>query len=153
MNTSLTESFCMAILEAACCNLLVVSTNVGGVPEVLPDRMVYLSKPTCQDLQEKLSVAIQNVPNVDTRDFHEELKNIYSWEEVARKTVKVYDCVINSEYPNILSRIKSTLVNGCVVSILTYAYLLIEFLVVWLIEILWPIEDIDIVATFDNERY
>ena len=34
LNTSLTEAFCISIIEAACCGLLVVSTNVGGVPEV-----------------------------------------------------------------------------------------------------------------------
>ena len=73
LNTSLTESFCMAILEAACCNLLVVSTNVGGVPEVLPDRMVYLSAPSCEDLNDKLSQAIEDVPYMDTSDFHDEL--------------------------------------------------------------------------------
>lgn len=32
--SSLTEAFCMAILEAASCGLLTVSTRVGGVPEV-----------------------------------------------------------------------------------------------------------------------
>lgn len=36
LNTSLTESFGIAILEAACAGLYVVSTQVGGVPEVLP---------------------------------------------------------------------------------------------------------------------
>ncbi|CAJ1436683.1 unnamed protein product [Effrenium voratum] len=36
LNTSLTEAFCIAIVEAAACGLLVVSTEVGGVPEVLP---------------------------------------------------------------------------------------------------------------------
>jgi phosphatidylinositol N-acetylglucosaminyltransferase subunit A len=36
LNTSLTESFGIAILEAACAGLYVVSTRVGGVPEVLP---------------------------------------------------------------------------------------------------------------------
>lgn len=45
LNTSLTESFCIAILEAASCGLLVVSTDVGGVPEVLPPHMAYLAKP------------------------------------------------------------------------------------------------------------
>jgi phosphatidylinositol glycan class A protein len=43
LNTSLTEAFCIAILEAASCGLLCVSTNVGGVPEVLPPDMVYLA--------------------------------------------------------------------------------------------------------------
>ena len=31
LNVSLTESFCIAILEAACAGLLVVTTNVGGI--------------------------------------------------------------------------------------------------------------------------
>lgn len=34
INASLTEAFCMAIVEAAAAGLLVVSTAVGGVPEV-----------------------------------------------------------------------------------------------------------------------
>jgi hypothetical protein len=34
INASLTEAFCIAIVEAAAAGLLVVSTRVGGVPEV-----------------------------------------------------------------------------------------------------------------------
>jgi glycosyltransferase involved in cell wall biosynthesis len=34
INASLTEAFCMAIVEAASVGLMVVSTRVGGVPEV-----------------------------------------------------------------------------------------------------------------------
>ena len=45
LNTSLTEAFCIAILEAASCGLLVVSTCVGGVPEVLPTDMLLLAEP------------------------------------------------------------------------------------------------------------
>ncbi|KAJ3204602.1 hypothetical protein HDU67_009406, partial [Dinochytrium kinnereticum] len=45
LNTSLTEAFCIAIVEAACCGLLVVSTKVGGVPEVLPDHMIVFAQP------------------------------------------------------------------------------------------------------------
>jgi glycosyltransferase involved in cell wall biosynthesis len=40
LNCSLTESFCIALLEAASCGLFVVSTRVGGVPEVLPPSMI-----------------------------------------------------------------------------------------------------------------
>lgn len=36
VNASLTEAFCMAIVEAASAGLLVVSSRVGGVPEVRP---------------------------------------------------------------------------------------------------------------------
>jgi hypothetical protein len=45
LNTSLTEAFCIAIVEAASCGLLVVTTNVGGIPEVLPPDMVHFSPP------------------------------------------------------------------------------------------------------------
>lgn len=45
MNTSLTESFGIAILEAACAGLYVVSTRVGGVPEVLPSDMISFANP------------------------------------------------------------------------------------------------------------
>ncbi|PNH03943.1 N-acetylglucosaminyl-phosphatidylinositol biosynthetic protein, partial [Tetrabaena socialis] len=34
VNASLTEAFCMALVEAAAAGLVVVSTAVGGVPEV-----------------------------------------------------------------------------------------------------------------------
>jgi glycosyltransferase involved in cell wall biosynthesis len=45
MNTSLTEAFGIAILEAACAGLYVVSTRVGGVPEILPEDMISFAEP------------------------------------------------------------------------------------------------------------
>ena len=45
INTSLTEAFCIAIIEAASCGLLVVATDVGGVTEVSPHDMMLLAKP------------------------------------------------------------------------------------------------------------
>ena len=143
----------MAILEAACCNLLVVSTNVGGVPEVLPDRMVYLAQPSSEELQDKLIQAIKDVPYVDTTDFYDELKTIYSWDEVANKTVKVYDSVMNLPFPTIMSRIKNALSTGNLVWILTYWYLHLEYFALFLLEIFWPVDEIDILPDFDSVRY
>src|ERR1700761_3246679 len=45
LNTALTEAFGTAILEAACAGLYVVSTKVGGVPEVLPPDMISFAMP------------------------------------------------------------------------------------------------------------
>ncbi len=56
LNTSLTEAFCIAILEAASCGLQVVSTRVGGIPEVLPDSMITLSEPNVSDLIDKIGL-------------------------------------------------------------------------------------------------
>ncbi len=69
LNTSLTESFCIAILEAACCGLLVVSTDVGGVPEVLPPHMAYLAKPDEKSILLQLRKAVLNVKNIPTETF------------------------------------------------------------------------------------
>lgn len=59
LNTSLTESFCMANLEAACAGLLIVSTNVGGVPEVLPEHMIKFADPCVDAIYEKLAEAVR----------------------------------------------------------------------------------------------
>ena len=79
LNTSLTESFCIAILEAACCGLLVVSTDVGGVPEVLPKHMAYLAKPDERSILRQLSRAIVNVKNTPCNEFSNQLADIYNW--------------------------------------------------------------------------
>ena len=73
LNTSLTESFCIAILEAACCGLLVVSTDVGGVPEVLPPHMAYLAKPDEKSILKQLCLAVLNVKKIPTDKFYNQV--------------------------------------------------------------------------------
>ena len=46
LNSSLTEAFCMAIVEAAACGLQVVSTRVGGIIEVLPKELIWFAEPS-----------------------------------------------------------------------------------------------------------
>lgn len=59
LNTSLTEAFCMAIVEAASCGLQVVSTKVGGIPEVLSPELIILTEPTVESVERGLKVAIE----------------------------------------------------------------------------------------------
>ena len=98
LNTSLTEAFCIAILEAASCGLLVVSTNVGGIPEVLPNDMVRLGEPNSLALIEKMEVAINDVLEYRRVQqiscfptYYDRLKEIYSWERVAKETADIYE--------------------------------------------------------------
>lgn len=65
MNTSLTESFGIAIVEAACAGLYVVSTRVGGIPEILPEDMISFSNPDEDGLP--FSFAMQFVANIFCR--------------------------------------------------------------------------------------
>lgn len=59
LNTSLTEAYCMAIVEAASCGLQVVTTRVGGIPEVLPKSLTILTKPTVDSVYDGLMLAIR----------------------------------------------------------------------------------------------
>ena len=96
LNCSLTESFCIAILEAASCGLLVVSTNVGGVPEVLPpDDMILLAYPNVPDIVHCVLQAIERQTQnpIDRWHTHERVKSMYSWERVAIETEQVYEYV------------------------------------------------------------
>lgn len=95
LNCSLTESFCIAILEAASCGLLVVSTNVGGVPEVLPDDMILLAEPNLPAMVDCVERAIKRQSNypVDSWKMHERVKTMYSWQRVAIETEEVYRSV------------------------------------------------------------
>lgn len=92
LNTSLTEAFCMAIVEAAACGLYVVSTAVGGIPEVLPDHMISLADPEPLALIKTLNESIVNLKagRIDTAPFHSQVSSMYSWTDVTQRTDSLY---------------------------------------------------------------
>ncbi|VDP67412.1 unnamed protein product [Echinostoma caproni] len=61
LNTSLTEAFCVALLEAVSCGLLVVSTAVGGVPEVLPSEYVRLAPARAPEMAVSVANAVVEI--------------------------------------------------------------------------------------------
>ena len=91
LNCSLTEAFCMAVVEAASCGLLVVSTDVGGVHEVLPADMMLLARPCVSDVVDKTLTAIRALPHApDAQQCHNRIRAMYSWDDVAARTELVY---------------------------------------------------------------
>ena len=153
MNTSLTESFCIAILEAACCGLLVVTTDVGGVPEVLPPHMAYLAKPEEKSIVRQLRKAVIDVKNIPCETFHQELSNLYSWRQVAERTEKVYNYVMETPTPNVLDRLKTAYTWGSVVGLFAVLYTIFEAITLMITETLWPENEIDVVRTFKSTDY
>ncbi|KAJ8252751.1 hypothetical protein GJAV_G00205160 [Gymnothorax javanicus] len=96
LNTSLTEAFCMAIVEAASCGLQVVSTRVGGIPEVLPGELITLCDPTVSSLCQGLEMAItcqRAGTTLPPAAIHRHVQQLYTWRNVAERTEKVYDRV------------------------------------------------------------
>lgn len=136
LNCSLTESFCIAILEAASAGLFVVSTNVGGVPEVLPPDMVVLADPKIGSLVKGLSTAIsEKISSVDAFEFHRRVREMYSWEKVAIETTRVYDEVMKKPRLSFLQRLaryKSVGgIAGYIVCILAITLHFVVILVEW----------------------
>lgn len=79
LNCSLTEAFCIAIVEAASCGLHVVATRVGGVPEVLPEDMISFAEPNSEGVKEKaqrkeLSVRLTERFFTTNRSFQGDLR-------------------------------------------------------------------------------
>ncbi|KAI0019476.1 glycosyltransferase family 4 protein [Xylariomycetidae sp. FL0641] len=92
LHPSLTEAFGTVIVEAASCGLYVVCTAVGGIPEVLPSHMTVFAKPEENDLVAATGKAIAalRANKVRTEKFHEQVKTMYSWTNVAKRTERVY---------------------------------------------------------------
>ncbi|RDW74937.1 hypothetical protein BP6252_06079 [Coleophoma cylindrospora] len=93
LHPSLTEAFGTVIVEAASCGLYVVCTQVGGIPEVLPAHMTVFAKPEEDDLVAATGKAIAalRANKVRTEKFHDQVKMMYSWYDVAQRTERVYD--------------------------------------------------------------
>ncbi|KAG0573999.1 hypothetical protein KC19_VG227300 [Ceratodon purpureus] len=127
LNSSLTEAFCIAILEAASCGLLTVSTRVGGVPEVLPNDMIVLAPPVPAEMVVAIGHAIQLLPQVDPFSMHNRMINLYSWMDVAKRTEVVYENALSSEDDDLLLRLSRYYACGpwagklfCLVAVVNY---------------------------------
>jgi phosphatidylinositol glycan class A protein len=143
LNCSLTESFCIAILEAAATGCYVVATNVGGVPEVLPAHMVTLAEPDADDLMRALGEALVKAALIDRRAQHDEVSRLYSWPEVAARTVRVYDAMRSAPTVTLADRFVRLAGSGLIFGPLTVILAALIQIMAFTLEILSPAEDIE----------
>lgn len=163
LNTSLIEAFCMAVVEAASCGLQVVSTNVGGLPSVLPSELIKLTDPNVESLVLGVQEALDNLAAksfVPPAEAHKMIQKSYSWEDVAKQTEKVYSSVVVESSLNLYSRIKIYRQPGNFVdTIYNYVFIvlmLINHLILFFLDIFAPREQIDLcppVFDLKDSRY
>ncbi|XP_020590589.1 phosphatidylinositol N-acetylglucosaminyltransferase subunit A [Phalaenopsis equestris] len=154
LNSSLTEAFCIAILEAASCGLLTVSTRVGGVPEVLPDDMIVLAEPTPVDMVHAIEKSIEMLPNINPVAMHERLKKLYSWHDVAKRTEVVYDRALLCSDETLLQRLPRYLKCGAWAGKLFCLVMIVNFLLWQLLQLWQPsksIEEVPDIAILKNK--
>lgn len=150
LNSSLTESFCIAILEAAACGLFVVSTRVGGVPEVLPPDMIqFAAEPTPEALADAVLAATDRLAQVDDLDamrasFHARVAAMYNWEDVAVRTEKVYRRVTTEAHDaSLLRRLQLYYALGPVAGVLACVLVAVLHLYAWWLEVRTPASAIE----------
>lgn len=76
-----------------------VSTRVGGVPEVLPPGMLLLAEPSPEGLIEAVDEGLRRVAagGRDPWAQHAAVRDMYSWRSVAARTEAVYRSVLAGE--------------------------------------------------------
>lgn len=146
LHPSLTEAFGTVLVEAASCGLLVVTTNVGGIPEVLPSKMTVFADPDEDSLVEAVNSAVIKLKEntVDTSSFHSEVKKMYGWADVARRTEKVYDDVFKRENTLLINRLIKYYNSGSWAGILYVLCVVTDFLILGILEILYPKDKVDL---------
>lgn len=153
VNFSLTEAFCIAILEAVSCGLYVVSTRVGGVPEVLPERMIRFAAPEPDALVRAVGEAVKVAATVDPWDYHAEVKRMYDWRSVARRTEVVYDRIVGRPREPLVRRLARFHRRGVWAGKLFCLVVAVDYLLWRLLEWLFPRGDIDAVPRFPRDRW
>ncbi|KAG2310332.1 hypothetical protein Bca52824_021889, partial [Brassica carinata] len=152
LNSSLTQAFCIAILEAANCGLLTVSTRVGGV---LPDDMVVLAEPDPDNMVRAIEKAISILPSINPEEMHNRMKKMYSWQDVAKRTENVYDRALKCSNRSLLERLSRYLSysrlflflwflsRGASAGKIFCMVMIIDYLLWRLLELLQPDDDIE----------
>jgi len=153
LNSSLTEAFCIAIVEAASTGLLVVSTDVGGVNEVLPPNMMRLAAPDVIHLSQALCEAVSEVKNVNPFYFHDEVSKMYSWHQIAERTETVYRKVLDLPCPSFLERLEKFYACGAFSGKLFTLVVVFDYVLWRFIEWFQPKDLIDRAPNFPLKLY
>ncbi|XP_026677994.1 N-acetylglucosaminyl-phosphatidylinositol biosynthetic protein [Diaphorina citri] len=128
--------------------LQVVSTRVGGIPEVLPPELIYLTEPNVPSLIAGIESAISDLKNgraISPFKCHETVKSLYNWVDVSERTEIVYKRVTQEETKSVSEILKCHLATGVFpfLLVISLMYLLLKLLDWWV-----PKKDIDIARNF-----
>lgn len=144
LNCSLTESFCIALLEAASCGLYVVSTKVGGVPEVLPSSMISFAEPNAESIAQAVVQGISICRRIHPMELHERVKSMYSWLDVSRRTEIVYNNIAASRRPSLALRLIRYSSSGTFSGLLTCLLISLLHFLAKAMEFMQPAADIEL---------
>ncbi|GAA5978271.1 hypothetical protein JCM11641_001155 [Rhodosporidiobolus odoratus] len=155
LNPSLTEAFGIGILEAAFAGLFVVSTRVGGIPEVLPPGLVEFAEPDVDDLVSAISRAILHVRagKHDPLFAYDHLKDVYSWDQAAEQTEEVYYQSMQVPRVPVVERLRRYYGTGTVFGKIMCIIVMVDHILLALLDFFSPRDRIDRAPKFDLEKW
>ncbi len=92
-----------------------VSTRVGGIPEVLPDELVTLCEPSVRSICDGLETVIARIRTgnvVSPATIHRKVRTLYTWRNVAERTEKVNFNTMPELDAHLLGNFKKRLVKS-----------------------------------------
>ncbi|KAK2964273.1 putative Phosphatidylinositol N-acetylglucosaminyltransferase subunit A [Blattamonas nauphoetae] len=161
LNCSLSESFCIVVLEAACSGLYVVSTNVDAIPDILPHHMASFGDPTPESMTAALCTTVDMFhrgKQPDTTKFHAELTSIYDWGKIAAQTIALYRDALDrkkqgkSLFPDRWSHIKRLFRMGILSGTFLTAHYLFFTAAFKVIQKAYPEEDIELAPALLSDQ-
>ncbi|SCV02529.1 LAME_0H02432g1_1 [Lachancea meyersii CBS 8951] len=159
LHASLTEAFGTVLVEAASCGLLIVTTTVGGIPEVLPEHMTVFAKETSvSSLVDATlrAITLFQRKKVDTSLFHSEVAAIYDWTDVAERTTAVYHRLLHQSITEDRSwlRLLKNYHNrgGPWARCLYMLCAVVEFMIFLLLEWWYPRDQIDLAVKWRRKQ-
>lgn len=110
-----------------------VSTKVGGIPEVLPPDLIYLVEPTVPALIEGLETAIADYKTGNVKclfETHRRIGSFYNWFNITKRTEIVYNLVKHETKKDLGQQLANQIRSGVL------AYLLVISLCYIILQIL-----------------
>jgi phosphatidylinositol N-acetylglucosaminyltransferase subunit A len=86
-------------------------------------------------------------------DFHDTVKTLYNWRYVAGRVERVYENIQSNERPSTLGRLKSSLSLGPIAGPGHLLTLIIDLIMLFVWECIYPSEYVDEAYDFDYEKY
>mgnify|MGYP001032329287 CR=1 FL=1 len=98
-------------------------------------------------------MAVQSAHEVVPQQFHEQVKKMYSWNDVAERTERVYRETMKMEPLPLIERLRRYYGCGVWAGKLLCIIVAIDFILYQLLEWLFPRSGIDSVIEFNVPRY
>lgn len=88
---SFEEGFGITILEAMSCKTPVISSNVGSLPEIGKDAVLYFNPYKIEDIEEKIALVFRSEKlRRDLIEKGSKRVKLFSWKKLAEQTLEVY---------------------------------------------------------------